>query len=79
MQIRYFAAARAATGLDEEIVDVPEGASVAVGAALLGNRHPELAAVLTRCSVLLDEIAVRDVNALANGVMLDVLPPFAGG
>ncbi|CAM3939992.1 MULTISPECIES: MoaD/ThiS family protein [Tsukamurella] len=79
MQIRYFAAARAATGLDEEIVDVPEGASVAEVAALLGNRHPDLAAVLTRCSFLLDEIAVRDVNALANGVMLDVLPPFAGG
>ncbi|MGV7904314.1 MoaD/ThiS family protein, partial [Mycobacterium kansasii] len=40
---------------------------------------PELGRVLTRCSFLLDEVAVRDVAAPASGAMLDVLPPFAGG
>ncbi|WP_336669940.1 MoaD/ThiS family protein [Tsukamurella sp. USMM236] len=79
MLIRYFAAARAAAGVPEETVPVPDGATVADVADLLAARHPELGRVLTRCSFLLDEVAVRDVAAPAAGAMLDVLPPFAGG
>ncbi|NMD58581.1 MoaD/ThiS family protein [Tsukamurella conjunctivitidis] len=79
MLIRYFAAARAAAGVSEETVPVPEDATVADVAALLAARHPGLDRVLTRCSFLLDEVAVRDVDAPATGAMLDVLPPFAGG
>lgn len=79
MQVRYFAAARAAAGVTEETVPVPDGASVAAIADLLVARHPALATVLTRCSYLLDEVAVRDLNTPVSGTMLDVLPPFAGG
>lgn len=79
MLIRYFAAARAAAGVSEETVPVPDDATVADVAALLAARHPGLDRVLTRCSFLLDEVAVRDVDAPATGAMLDVLPPFAGG
>lgn len=79
MLIRYFAAARAAAGVPEETVPVPDGASVAQIADLLSARHPDLGRVLTRCSFLLDEVAVRDLEAPAAGAMLDVLPPFAGG
>ncbi|MET9327839.1 MoaD/ThiS family protein [Tsukamurella sp. NPDC003166] len=79
MLIRYFAAARAAAGVSEETVPLPDGASVAEVADLLAARHPELGRVLTRCSYLLDEVAVRDLEAPATGSMLDVLPPFAGG
>jgi molybdopterin converting factor small subunit len=40
----------------------------------------DLARVLDRCSVLLDEVAVRDRDAaLPDGAVVDVLPPFAGG
>lgn len=77
--IRYFAAARAAAGVSEETVPVPDGASVAQVGQVLVERHPELGKVLTRCSFLLDEVAVRDLDAPAAGSMLDVLPPFAGG
>ena len=79
MLIRYFAAARAAAGVSEETVPMPDGASVAEVADVLVARHPELGRVLTRCSYLLDEVAVRDLEAPATGAMLDVLPPFAGG
>ncbi|KXO89261.1 MoaD/ThiS family protein [Tsukamurella pseudospumae] len=79
MLIRYFAAARAAAGVSEETVPMPDGASVAEVADVLVERHPELGRVLTRCSYLLDEVAVRDLDAPATGAMLDVLPPFAGG
>ncbi|BDH55832.1 MoaD/ThiS family protein [Tsukamurella sp. PLM1] len=65
--------------MPEETIPVPDGASVAQVTDLLTARHPDLEKVLTRCSFLLDEVAVRDVSAPASGAMLDVLPPFAGG
>jgi molybdopterin converting factor small subunit len=79
--VRYFAAARAAAGLEEEKVHLPEGATVADAVAELRRRHPEdLPRVLDAVSYLLDGIAVRDpARVLTDGAELDVLPPFAGG
>ncbi|MCX6462518.1 MAG: MoaD/ThiS family protein [Pseudonocardiales bacterium] len=79
--VRYFAAARAAAGTETEKVDADPGATVAdVLAAVAAEHGPELARVLERCSFLLDEVAVRDRSAVpADGAVLDVLPPFAGG
>jgi molybdopterin synthase sulfur carrier subunit len=79
--IRYFAAARAAAGVETELLELPDGASVDDALAAIRQRHgAELARVLDRCSFLLDEIAVRDHTAVVPaGATLDVLPPFAGG
>jgi sulfur-carrier protein len=79
--IRYFAAARAAAGVEAEPLELPDGASVDDALATIRERHgAELARVLDRCSFLLDEVAVRDRGAVVPaGATLDVLPPFAGG
>jgi molybdopterin synthase sulfur carrier subunit len=79
--VRYFAAARAAAGVEVDKVQVPSDATVADLLDALRTEHgPELARVLERCSYLLDEVAVRDHAAsLADATTLDVLPPFAGG
>jgi len=79
--VRYFAAARAAAGVDAEPVDVPVGATVDILLKTVRARHgDDLARVLDRCSFLLDEVAVRDRDArLPDGAVVDVLPPFAGG
>ncbi len=79
--VRYFAAARAAAGVETEPVELPAGGTVdAALAAVRASHGPGLARVLDRCSFLLDEVAVRDRAApLADGAVLDVLPPFAGG
>ncbi|WP_290061561.1 MoaD/ThiS family protein [Amycolatopsis solani] len=79
--VRYFAAARAAAGVDEEKVQLSTGATVADAVTELRRLHPEgLPRVLDAVSYLLDGIAVRDVGrALTDGAELDVLPPFAGG
>lgn len=88
MKVRYFAAARAAAGGDEERFELPPGTTVeALLAAVTAVERPEppagtppLAQVLARCSFLLNEVAVRDpYSVLAPGDVLDVLPPFAGG
>lgn len=88
MNVRYFAAARAAAGVDEERYDLPEDATVAsLLAAILAVERPEppagtppLARLLSRSSFLLNEVAVRNrAAALKPGDVVDVLPPFAGG
>ncbi|GAB3135450.1 MoaD/ThiS family protein [Amycolatopsis sp. NPDC004378] len=79
--VRYFAAARAAAGSEEEKVQLPSGASVGDAVAELRRLHPaDLPRVLDAASYLLDGIAVRDLTRpLHDGAELDVLPPFAGG
>jgi len=78
--VRFFAAARAAAGVESETVDLPAGASIDDLVAMLKARGPALATVLARCSYLHDGIAVRDMSAeLLDAQTVDVLPPFAGG
>ena len=78
--VRYFAAARAAAGFEDEIIGVAPGTTVGALVQSLGDRDPGLANVLSRCSYLCDGIAVRDLElALRDAQTLDVLPPFAGG
>jgi molybdopterin converting factor small subunit len=78
--IRYFAAARAAAGIETETMRLPSGTTIEGLVAGLGGRGPELAKVLARCSYLRDGIAVRDKTVvLQTRETVDVLPPFAGG
>lgn len=79
--VRYFAGARAAAGVAEELVELTPGTTVAdLLAAERARRGPELARVLAACSFLLDGVAVHDhAVEVPDGAELDVLPPFAGG
>ena len=78
--VRYFAAARAAAGFEDEIIGVAPGTTVGTLVQSLGERDAELAKVLSRCSYLCDGIAVRDLAMTLKDVeTIDVLPPFAGG
>ena len=79
--VRFFAAARAAAGVDEEVVTVDRPATLADVLRVAVDAHgPKLADVLRRCSYLLTETAVHnDRMAVSDGAVLDILPPFAGG
>ncbi|MFF4597057.1 MoaD/ThiS family protein [Amycolatopsis sp. NPDC001319] len=79
--VRYFASARAAAGVEEEKLKLPEGSTVADAVHLVRELHPgPLPRILDAASFLLNEVAVRNQNrALSDGAQLDVLPPFAGG
>ena len=76
--VRYFAGARAASGVDTETrtaatLDELVGQLVAAHGEKLGR-------VLTACSFLVDGTSTRDrALVLAPGAVVDVLPPFAGG
>jgi molybdopterin synthase sulfur carrier subunit len=76
--VRYFAGARAASGVDTETREA--GTLDELVGQLVETHGQRLARVLTACSFLVDGTAARDrTSALAPGATVDVLPPFAGG
>jgi len=74
--IRYWASARAAAGCDSEqfpgrlVGAVLEAASAA---------HAGLGIVLRVSTILRDGRPVTESQAVSEGAILEVLPPFAGG
>jgi sulfur-carrier protein len=81
VHVRYFAGAKAAAGVAQETLQMPDGATVRDVLVALITRHGEgLERVLAASSFLVDGVAVRDRELpLVADVELDVLPPFAGG
>ncbi len=79
--IRYWAAAKAATGVAEERYDVRTLAELL---STVCDRHGAgLGALLDRCSFLVNgaPVGARPPAAvvLPEGATVEVLPPFAGG
>ena len=83
--VRYWAAARAATGVPKEVFEVPGALTLAELAELVKQRHggAQVERVVAVCSVLLDEqpVASREPGQVLvePGRVVDFLPPFAGG
>lgn len=83
--LRYWAAAKAATGIGEEVVETDVAVSLAALVAHVHAAHPSprVREVVAVCSVLVDETPLggRDPEDLlvAPGGFVDFLPPFAGG
>jgi sulfur-carrier protein len=76
--VRYFAAARAATGVEAEAV--PAGSLKELVEALELRHGDRLSRVLTACSFLVDGLSGREpATTLTEASTVDVLPPFAGG
>jgi sulfur-carrier protein len=76
--VRYFAAARAAAGVAQDIV---EADTVSACLSMVeAKRGPELQRVVKACTFLVDGIQSHDLDRPLVGVVeIDVLPPFAGG
>ncbi len=76
--VRYFAGARAASGVDTEQRDAVSLDQL-VG-QIVADHGERLERVLTACSFLVDGQQTRDrATPLGPGATVDVLPPFAGG
>lgn len=74
--VRYWAGARAAAGTEQDVV---HGVSVGDVVAAVTALHPALEPIAAVSTLLLDGRAVTGDTALADGSLLEVLPPFAGG
>ncbi|MDQ3484642.1 MAG: MoaD/ThiS family protein [Actinomycetota bacterium] len=81
--VRYWAAARAAAAVASEEVCGSSVADVLAAAQKRHEQEPRFAQVLSVCSLLLGErpLGTSDLAQVevAEGDVLDVLPPFAGG
>ena len=76
--VRYFAGARAASGVDTESRDA--GSLDELVGQIVADHGERLERVLTACSFLVDGTSARDrALVLSPGAVVDVLPPFAGG
>lgn len=76
IEVRYWAGARAAAGVDR---DHASATSVADLVTQLAQRTPALLPVLAVSSLLVDGLVVPPGRALVDGELVEVLPPFAGG
>lgn len=79
--VRFFASARAATGVDELRLALPAAASIADALQRLTAAPGQpLEQVLSRCSFLVNAVSTTDrATKLSDGDVVDVMPPFAGG
>lgn len=76
--VRYFAGARAASGVDTESRDA--GSLDELVGQIVADHGERLERVLTACSFPVDGTQTRDRSlTLAPGTTVDVLPLFAGG
>jgi sulfur-carrier protein len=76
--VRYFAGARAASGVDTETRTA--GTLEELVGQIVATHGEKLERVLTACSFLVDGTTTRNrALVLQPGAVVDVLPPFAGG
>ena len=79
MEVRFFAGAAEAAGVDTLVIDAA-GLSAVDLVARLAAGNERLAKVLDVSALLADGARIGDRAADLSGVTsLDVLPPFAGG
>ena len=77
--VRYWAAARAAAGVDAQTLEVAAPTTVGAVVDAAASAHPELERVARVATFLLDGRAVGREATVDDGASVEVLPPFAGG
>ena len=79
VRVRLFARARDLAGADVLTVDLPEGASAGDLRRTLAALHPNLAGLLERSALAVDEEFATDTTPVTAGSEVAVLPPVSGG
>jgi molybdopterin converting factor subunit 1 len=80
LRVLYFAGLRDALGLAEEAVELPPGVrTVGALADHLAERHPAYAARRGHVRIARNEAFAADDEVLADGDVVALIPPVAGG
>lgn len=79
VRVLYFAVARELAGRREEELELAEGATIAEARRAIEHAHPWLLATDARLRVAKNEAFAGDGERLAEGDVLALLPPVAGG
>ena len=79
IRIRYFASFREITGLNEEILTVQDGATVADVRAQLLARFPRIQSVMERSACAVNRGYIGAETVLHEDDELVFIPPMSGG
>jgi molybdopterin synthase sulfur carrier subunit len=80
LHVLYFAGLREAVGLAEETVELPEGVrTVGALADHLARRHPAYRDRRAHVRIARNEAFAGDDDPLADGDVVALIPPVAGG
>ncbi|MGH7295890.1 MAG: molybdopterin converting factor subunit 1 [Polyangiaceae bacterium] len=79
LRILYFAGLRDAVGLAEETVELGGAPTVRALADHLASRHPAYAARRAHVRIARNEAFAADDEPLADGDVVALIPPVAGG
>jgi molybdopterin synthase catalytic subunit/molybdopterin converting factor small subunit len=79
LEVRTFGGLAERAGLTTLIVELPQGADVAMLRRVVSAQHPELAPLMPRVAVSVDLELADDATVLVAGAEVALLPPVAGG
>jgi molybdopterin converting factor subunit 1 len=79
VQVLLFASAREAAGVASEVLDLPDGATVADARDALSRRHPRLGPTWPSVRFAVGERFASVEDRLETGDVLAVVPPVSGG
>ncbi len=79
IKIRYFASLRETTGQGEELLEVPEQATVETVRQAVNSRYPALQAILNRCIYAVNRSYVQADTPLKALDEVVFIPPMGGG
>jgi molybdopterin converting factor subunit 1 len=79
INIRLFATLRQLAGWPQQVLELPEGATVADALAELDRRYPELTIARRSIYVAVNQEYARGTQVLNEGDEMALFPPVSGG
>lgn len=79
LEVRTFGGLAERAGLATLVVELPDGADVALLRRVVAAQYPELAPLMPRVAVSVDLELAADATVLTPGAEVALLPPVAGG
>jgi len=79
ISVRYFAVLRERTGLESEVVELPDGSSVGAAIDHIASQHDAVLALRASFRAAVNQTMVNDDHILADCDELALIPPVAGG
>lgn len=79
VEIRLFARARDLAGRETISLELAPGTTVGELRRALARAHPELAALLGRCALAVNQDFAADAAVIPDRAEVAVLPPVSGG
>lgn len=79
VKVLYFAVLRERRGASSETIELPANGDVAMALAIIAKQHPEVAPLLPRAQVAVNQVVVVATKVLTDGDELALIPPVSGG